>query len=237
MLEKLKTILKRIWKATAAAVVAGAAIATAFFSSWFQEDMTCRELAYATRHLRDPQQYESFFLGVADGADIPEAKGDYLLGACGNGGCIIPSDVCPESPPIVYNYDCGPSISGWRVCRVKAHPKIATGWYKVAQDDSNFRWYQSLGQVITECLNNYTKAQCLELLEADKHCWLIDDDEFCRHGYLYGPGQGGETACPYARVIKAMPCEVMRGAGSERIDANKEWTTNEDGELIINEGS
>lgn len=126
-----------------------------------------------------------------------------------------------------YTYDCGPEVNGWRVCDVYAHPYIAKGWMLAANEYEYLRWYGSMAAVVTACLEHFTGPECLNLLQADNRCWLLDDGRVCRYGALLG----ADEACPYARVQARLPCVVNRGAGSEMRDAQRVWTDEEMDEL------
>lgn len=125
--------------------------------------------------------------------------------------------------PVTYDYDCGPLVNGWRVCELYAHPYFAKGWRNEAAANVDFRWFGSLGDVVDECRAHFTGAQCLDLLQADRRCWLLDDGRVCRFGSVLGE----DAACPYATVLARLPCVVYRGAGSEMQDVQRVWTDEE----------
>jgi hypothetical protein len=228
----MRALLKKVWKAAAALIIAGASVAVGLQLASDSEGMTCKQWATSVKRLGDVQSKHHFFLAVQQGAEIPKARGDWILGECSGGTCTIGHESCTVE--LTYTYDCGPLTAGWRLCEVYANPVFARGWREVATEQADFRWYKGLRDVVTECLNHFTGQQCLDLLDADNRCWLLDDGNFCRYGREYGPGLGGVDAdgnpvlCRYARVQSPMPCTVNRGAGSEMADVAAEWAINPD---------
>ena len=215
--------LKRVLAAAAALILTGTAVGIALNQAGVAENMTTEEWCKAIDQVRDVQRKDRFFVAVQNGADIPKAwpegENGRVLGDCAGGTCTIAPDAAPHCS-YEYTYDCGPLVGGWRVCEVWAHPYVVRGWALAAADRDDLRWYGGLGQVVAACLEHYTGAECLALLQADDKCWLLDDGRVCRHGNLLGEL---DTACPYARVQARMPCTVWRGAGSERTDATRVW--------------
>lgn len=221
------TKLKALLTAAALLVAAGTAIPLALNQAGADLGVTPQQWCEKAQQANDIQKRERFFVGVADGATIPRESGGRLLGICGSGLCTIIPGVA-EHCPITYDYDCGPLVNGWRICEVWAHPYFAKGWRNEASSNPDFRWYRSLGQVVTDCLAHFTGTQCLQLLQADDKCWLLDTGGVCRFGSLLGSGdETGPDPCPYARVQARMPCTVWRGAGSEMTDAVREFEAEE----------
>lgn len=219
--------LKAVLMAAAALVAVGSAVGIALNQAGQSVGMTVDEWCDKIDAIRDKQAKEHFFVAVKDGAELPKQAGGYLLGDCSGGTCTIAPDAAPHCS-YTYDYNCGPLVSGWRVCETYAHPYVLAGWL-AADDDTNIRAYRGFRRVVDDCKANFTGAQCLELLEADKRCWLLDSpakgSPICRYGSLLGSVEpdGSPTPCPYARVVSGFPCVVNRGAGSEWKPIEQPW--------------
>lgn len=214
---------KQVLVTAAGLVVASAlALTVALQQAGQSHGMTCEEWRVAVERASDEGKWERFFVAVQDGTDIPEAHGTRVLGDCSAGTCTILPQGCDDA--FTYDYDASPLVAGWRVVEMHTHPYFAGGWKPWAAATAGARWYGSLGQVVTACQANFTGSQCLDLLQADDKCWLLDDGQICRYNKLYGPGVGGTEVCPYANVLARLPCRVLRGAGTEISDVAKEFT-------------
>lgn len=222
--------LKRVLRTAAALVLGGAAVTAALITAGQQEDMSLSEWCAATRAYRDPSTYETFFLAFPVGTEIPQAwpqdTAGRLLGVCSSGTCTIDPGRCA----VEYSYHLAPAAAGYRLAEVHAPPYIAGGWRRWALDTAGVHWWDSFAQVVDACRANFTGAECLQLLEADGRCWLLDDGTCCRYGKRgCAPSDSGLNggACPYAQVVAPMPCTVSRGAGAELVDATKDWSESE----------
>jgi hypothetical protein len=124
----------------------------------------------------------------------------------------------------VWTYRLGAPLGGTVVARATAPTYIAEGLRQWVGSVANGRWLGSWGQAVQTCLTLTTAANCRTMLAPLADCWRFADGRLCRYGRLYGPGEGGAQACTPDAGARPMPCEVSRGAGSELVDAAREWT-------------
>lgn len=216
--------LKQVLSAAAALVLGSAlAIGVALNQAGQSEGMSPEEWCSLVERAKDPIRQHSFFIAIQPGNDIPEAYGDRLLGSCEGGTCTIAPNATPQCS-YTYQYDCGPTVGGWKVCEVQdVHPYIAKGWMLAAEGFAYLRWYSSRSEVVTACLEHFTGPECLDLLQADSSCWLLNDGTKCIRGNQVATG----IPCPYAQVVAPYPCTTSKGAGMEIKDAQRTFTDEE----------
>jgi hypothetical protein len=224
--------------AAAALIIAGGiTVGQALYQAGQSEGLTCAEWNARAKEFNNKQTKRHFYVAIQNGTPIPKAFGNKVLGDCAAGVCTVQPNGCDLA--ITCEYDISPLVSGWRLAEVWAHPYFATGWYKAAGGTPGLRWYKSMRDVVAACRAHFTGAQCLQLLQADSKCWLLNDGHVCRYGLEYGPGIGGADAdgipvyCRYADVLSPLPCTVYNGAGSELSEANEEWPEDVNGDLEI----
>ena len=224
------TRLKAVLTAAAVLILGGLGVGVALNQAGVTHGMGTQEWCAAIGRVNDIQQQDRFFVALQPGNPIPQAHGEYVLGACADNVCAIAPAAAPECA-YTYSYSwIGPAIDGWRVAEVYAHHYIANGWRMAAADLAYLKWFGSTGALITACLAHTTPAKCAQLLSVDAWNWVLTDDTICRRGIV----QGTEAdPCPYlATGIKCkLPEVVYRGAGSEMTDCLREWTDAEMDEL------
>ena len=236
------TKLKALLSTAAALILTGLGVGVAINQAGVTHDVTTEQWCSKIQQVNDVQRKERFFIAIQQGATIPKAAGDRVLGDCAAGVCTIAPEAAPDCA-YTYTYDLGPLVNGWRIAEVWAHPYVAKGWLLAADAQADLRWYASLGQVVGECLEHFTASECKTLLDVDGRCWVWDTDplppdEDDRHfapgdRCRYGGHMGADEPCAYnyPGEMKASPCTVYRGAGSEDIDSAREFTPEEMDEM------
>ncbi len=163
---------------------------------------------------------ETFYLRVADGTKPPTYVGDNLLGTCSAGACEARPTECKVA--LAWKYAAGPSVKGWSLWEISAPTYVGAGLKAWAKDDTtHVEWLGGRGQVVAELAKATNATDAAALMARDTKCWVLSDGRTCSLGRVYGPGQGGNIACPNELIKAAMPCVVDRGAGAELVEAAK----------------
>lgn len=195
----MRARLRRILAAAAMLVAGGAPIVAALLEANRNdaEPITCGDWRGALAEFEGEER--EFFLAVtsewlaADG-NPPKAYGDWLLGDCGGGRCVVETP-CGES--YSYAFEASREVAGTRLIRFVAHPYFAGGWRAVAQGESNAMRFWSVRKAVAQSCQStqgLTPAYCRALLASLDDCWDRKDGHQCRNGMLYGPGLGGVDA-------------------------------------------
>lgn len=230
------TRIKAVLTAAALAFAAGGVtIYQAIQQGGQQEQVTLPQWCKAIDRVQDIQQQDRFFVALQPGNPIPQAHGEYVLGACASGVCQLGHSAGHECN-YTYTYSwIGPTVDGFRVAEVYAHHYIANGWRMAAADLGYLKWFGSTGALIDACQTHTSNAKCAQLLSVDSHNWVLLDGSICRRGYVQGTATEEDpgTPCPYlATGIQCkLPEVVYRGAGSEMTDCLRVWEPEEMGTL------
>lgn len=177
----------------------------------------CSEWAQVAQRYSDLQQQETFYVAVPTGSAVPSVVGDRVLGDCAGGVCTIKPASCSDAA--TWTYKAGAPLGGKVIIRARAPLYVAEGLRRWVGGLTGGLWLGSFGQAVSTCLSLTTAANCRTMLGGVSDCWLLSDGRLCRYGRLYGPGEGGASACPALDAgARPMPCEVSRGAGSELAD-------------------
>jgi len=228
--------MTRIQQALAAAailVAGGATLTLALHDAGQALDPpgTCVEWCTATARARDSQWHSTFFVALQQGVTVPAAHGERVIGDCSGGECRIEPGGCGQCP-VVYTYQLGALVNGWRLFRVRAPAYVAGSLKAWAAETPGAKFLGSFAAVKQACLAVMSPANCLAALQSVSDCWLLSTGDACRHGYLVrltGPGDLEPLACPWAQVVASMDCEQQGGAPDRvLVEAQQVWA---DGEI------
>lgn len=178
--------------------------------------MSCAEWAQRTTDVSNSEPPIEWFVAVINGFAPPPVAGAHVIGDCVAGTCTLQPQGCAASA--TYTYQQSPLVSGWRLFRVRGPRYFAVGWRALAAAQSaSVHFYEGWGQVATDCLAHFVAADCRTLADGAGVCWKRAGGLFCRGGLLYGPGQGGSSACSAQAGDVPYPCNVVAGVDPDRL--------------------
>jgi len=192
----------------AAALVGGAVTLPMAFDQANQasgDPYTCEELGDLFLRV-DALPRANFWFAYEVGHTIPAVTGSYVLGDCATGACVLATaeEDCDAEASYPY-WDSSPT-SGWVIRMVDSPLYYGRGWLELGAADSKVRFLKSWKDAETLCLDHFSQADCSSMLNEVNPCWLRTDGLYCRHGKLYGPGQGGTTPCTVQDTDVQYPC-------------------------------
>lgn len=223
------TRLKALLIAAATLVGGGALLTVALQQSAenLSPPMSCKEWAHQVFRWSDPDRAFVYFVAAQTGVNPPAAFGNRVLGDCSAGQCTVSRQDCSVS--YSYNYEIILNVDGWRLGRITAIPYIAGGHKAWADATPGAKWLGSFGEVVGNCLEIRSAAECDSFLAPTSDCWLLSNGNLCRYEKEYGPGLGGTQACSAAPSGGDTPidCADRHGAGSAVSDSNLVWRDSE----------
>jgi hypothetical protein len=190
---------KRVFAAAAVIIVGtAAAVGTALLAAnaGDQQPFTCAEFRRLLPRIARMER-GSFMVATKDGFSPPSAvstaAGDFLLGECAGGECVIAASGC--SARLAYRYTVSGAHGGWRLLKIESPLYFGRGWQQLAVDDpSNVMFWRGWKEARGDCLASLAPAVCESLLGDISPCWKRLDGFRCNRGLLYGPGLGGVNA-------------------------------------------